>query len=163
MMTRTFLLVGLAVLSGCKNMGYVDESLPTEFTYDMPAAGHSKAENWKTARDYFASSYGDSRAVFSVQDPDDGTMIGKGVAPWHLRMTTLTCDAQYEIQFAAKDDKARLRFRMIYGQMLGPQNCTMWPRPTPDGYASIRSSFEAMAAGLKDALSGGKASTLKDF
>jgi hypothetical protein len=118
----------------------------TEFTFDYQVPSKSKGELWKSARDYFASAYGDSRSVFRVMDPEDGTIIGKGTASWMLM--TNNCLTDYHIRFAAKDNKARLQFEIIRGVPPLSQ-CTGWPWPTESGYQEIVNSFSLTSTGLK--------------
>lgn len=154
----TFGLV-LFILYGC--VGMASKNVQREFTYDYAIQGKTQADLWKNARNYFAESYGDSRAVFRIMDEQDGTIIGKGLATWML--ATNTCYTEYHIRFAAKDDKARLQFELIEGVPPLTQ-CKGWPWPSESGYENIVTQFNATSKELKNALMGkGSSSKLKDF
>jgi hypothetical protein len=72
--------------------------METEFTFDYQV--HQSKANLESARDYFASACGDSRSVFRVMDPEDGTIIGKGTASWMLM--TNNCLTDYHIRLLRK-------------------------------------------------------------
>lgn len=157
------MIIGAAsfVLAGCAGMSPARNDAQSEFTFDYQIQDKSKDELWKSARDYFAGAYGDSRSVFRVMDQDDGTIIGKGSASWML--LTNQCLTDYHIRFAAKDDKARLQFEIIRGAPALSQ-CQGWAWPTESGYKQIVNSFNAVSAGIESALNGnGDASSFKDF
>lgn len=168
-MIKIFQVLLLCVLiSGCVT-NVPTEVLPpdakTEFTYDYDVPATDKAELWKRARDYFAGVYGDSRSVFRVMDQDDGTIIGKGSAPWQIGNPpyTVPCSTDYHIRFAAKDNKARLQLSIING-VPATSRCTGWPLPTKVGYQEIVTSFSSLSEALKSALNGNGASNdFKDF
>ena len=156
------LLLASFILYGCAG-GMVSQNVQREFTYDYAINGKTKIELWKNARNYFAESYGDSRAVFRIMDEQDGTIIGKGLIGWKL-IATERCHTEYHVRFAAKDNKARLQFELIEG---APplSKCFGWPRPSENGYEEIVMQFNATSKELKNALmgAGGGGSKLKDF
>lgn len=117
---------------------------------------------WRNARDYFAGVYGDSRSVFRVMDENDGTLIGRGLAPWKIPGGS-ECSTEYHIRFAAKDNKARVQFELIEG--VPPTSpCSGWPLPSQDGYDSIKRSFAMTAKEVEGALKGGGGKNkFKDF
>jgi len=163
-MRKAIILAGLlapVLLAGCAGLAPAEDNAKSEFTFDYQVPERSKDELWKTARDYFAGAYGDSRSVIRVMDQDDGTIIGKGTASWMLM--TNQCLTDYHIRFAAKDGKARLQFEMIRGVPAFSQ-CKGWPWPTQAGYDAIVAEFQMTSLGLENALKGhGDSAKLKDF
>jgi len=163
-----FTAIGL--LTGCAGIGggfipaeitQADPNAQKEFTYDFSLPGKSQADLWRSARNYFAEAYGDSRSVFRVLDEKDGTLIGRGATQWAL--ATAHCATEYHIRFAAKDDKARLQYEIIEGVPAFSQ-CSGWSWPSQSGYKLIVESFANNAKGLELALQGkGSKSKLKDF
>ena len=158
----------ILILSGCvpffPDMTLAPRDAQREFTYDFVVAGKSKSEIWKSARDFFAETYGDSRAVFRVMDEQDGTIIGRGASGWSLfEASSSTCVTDYHVRFAAKDNKARLQFEIIEG--VPPHSpCTGWPWPTQKGYDAITQSFAGTASSLNVVLLGqSPGGKLKDF
>jgi hypothetical protein len=132
------------------------------FTYDFSLPGKSKSELWKTARNFFAEKYGDSRAVFRVMDEQDGTLLGKGVVTWNIvsGSTGAPCITNYYIRFASKNDKARLQFELIEGS----DGCPYYYLPPQKNYDEIVNNFSAIATELKADLSGKPApASFKDF
>lgn len=161
--------VVVGLLAGCfgitpamkAEMAPVDQNAQKEFTYDFSLPGKSQADLWRSARDFFAETYGDSRAVFRVEDEKDGTLIGRGLAPWALMSTR--CISEYQIRFAAKVGKARLQYELIEGAPALSQ-CQGWLLPSKSGYKEITDSFAKSAKSLELALQGkGSGSKLKDF
>jgi hypothetical protein len=154
-------LVFAAMLAGCAGLNPADKNAQKEFTYDFTVPGKSQSQLWHSARDYFAEAYGDSRSVFRIMDENDGTIIGKGLAPWSLAGNN--CQTEYHIRFAAKEGKSRLQFELIEGvPPLSP--CGGYPWPSKDGYDQIVASFKKSAQSLEGALNGaGSSSKLKDF
>jgi Domain of unknown function (DUF4468) with TBP-like fold len=148
-------LVILVFLVGC--VGMASHNVQKEFTYDFLLPGKSKNVLWQNARDYFAGAYGDSRVVFRVADEKDGTLIGRGLAPWMLIANN--CTVEYHIRFAAKDGKARLQYELIEG-VLGQGPCPGWPWPSEEGYKEITQSFSETAKNLEHELKG---DNFKDF
>ncbi len=78
----TVSLIMIGLVSGCAGLQQTSRGAQKEFTSDFVVPGKSQNDLWKSARDYFAEIYGDSRSVFRVQDEKDGTLIGRGLAPW---------------------------------------------------------------------------------
>lgn len=152
------MIVASILLAGCAGIQPIDETTQTKTTYDFIVKGKSKTEIFKTARDFFAGGFGDSRAVFRVTDEKEGVMIGRGTAQWEV--TTIHCMTDYHIRFAAKDEKARLQFELIYGHTPGSE-CTGWSLPSKNGYKEILESFENIAKNLEQSLHG--KSTASDF
>ena len=157
-----FISVGAVLfLSGCAGLEFADRNAQREFTFDYVIENKSKSELWRNARDYFAESYGDSRAVFRIMDEKDGTIIGRGTASWSL--VGSRCCTDYHVRFAAKDNKARLQFEIIEG-VPSYSSCKGWPWPSRSGYQQIVSSFYSTRDALRNALEGkGSDSKLKDF
>lgn len=154
----------LIVLSlfGCANLTPTAINATREFTYDFSVKGKLQPELWRNARDFFAETYGDSRAVFRVMDEKDGTIIGRGTASWILVNSAL-CYTDYYVRFAAKDEKARLQFEIIEG-VPALSTCVGWPLPSVSGYDSMVLSFQNASKGLESALKGNSSTgKLKDF
>lgn len=152
----------LFFLSGCAGLATADRDLPREFTYDYQISNSSQVEIWKTARDFFAHSYGDSRSVFRVMDETDGTILGRATASWVV-IDNNTCFTDYHIRFAAKNNKARLQLEIIEG-VPAHSPCIGRPWPTVNGYDEITKGFNTLSKSLESALSGNSASKkLKDF
>jgi len=149
------------MLTACTGLMPVRDDVKSEFTFDYQIPGKTKDELWKSARDFFAGTYGDSRSVFRVMDQVDGTIIGKGTASWALLGNE--CITDYHVRFAAKDAKARLQFEIIRG--VPPlSKCQGWPWPTEDGYNEIVNSCMLVSIGLEASLRGeGNSNKLKDF
>lgn len=158
-------LIAVGLLAGCAGtmaeLTPADRNAQKEFTYDFSLPGKSQTVLWRSARDYFAEEYGDSRSVFRVVDEKDGTLIGRGLAPWALAANR--CITEYQIRFAAKDGKARLQYELIEGVPALSQ-CPGWPWPSGNGYKQITDSFANSAKSLELALQGKSSkSKLKDF
>ncbi|TLX47530.1 hypothetical protein C1E24_08940 [Pseudoalteromonas phenolica] len=117
-----------------------------------------KDELWTRARDYFAKSFGDSRSVLRVQDKESATLIGKGAASWMLAMNV--CANEYDIQFMAKDGKARLQLELIES-VPSYSNCQGWAWPSKSGYQEIIKSFNSFSTDLETALK--SQSSFSDF
>lgn len=142
-------LSAMAILSGCAGMIPADRSAQKEFTFDFTLPGKSQNELWRSARDYFARAYGDSRSVFRVSDEKEGTFIGRGISPWDLASNI--CTTEYHIRFATKDGKARLQYELIEG-VPAFSSCSGWPWPSRSGYKQIVDSFANSAKNLELAL-----------
>lgn len=140
----------------------VDAFIQKEFTYDYAVKGKSQADLWRNSSYFFAESFGDSRTVFRVIDEKDGTMIGRGSAPWTLNAFAPICFTDYHIRFAVKNEKARLQFELIEGVPAGTP-CTAYPWPDKGGYNQIVTSFRNTATRLDAALNGGATNKFKDF
>ncbi len=161
-------IVATIILSGCtpsmhsSHYEMISESTERVFTYDYAFPGKDKNSLWTKARDYFAETYGDSRAVFRVQDQDDGTLIGKGIHTW-VYAQTISCSSEYHVRFAAKNDKARLQFELIHGAPV-LSKCSGYPLPTKLAYQDLTRVFELTSSGLEKALlSEDNPSNFKDF
>lgn len=164
-MKKTVTTIFLAVaLNGCAvtpspDMQPVGTSALSPVTTDYVIPGASKSDLFTRARNYLATVYGDSRAVIRVQDTDEGTIIGKGIASWcenteSLGMPLQFCgDSEYDIRFIAKDGKARLQVQLLKGAPAGSQ-APGWPLPPQGAYHDIQKSFEDLSSGLKSALNG---------
>jgi hypothetical protein len=159
------LITATVLMSSCASMTPADTDAQKEFTFDFSVPGKSQTDLWHNARDFFAEAYGDSRSVFRVMDEKDATIIGKGIALWNIGLPGAysKCQTEYHIRFAAKNDKARLQYEIIYG-VPALSSCTGWPWPSKDGYAEIVAGFKNSAGKLETALKGaGTINKLKDF
>jgi len=147
-------------LYGCAEIAPAERDIQREFTFDFSIPGKKKNELWKSARDFFAESFSDSRSVTRVSDENDGTIIGRALAPWNLAANV--CYSEFHIRFAAKDERARLQFELIEAAV--PVTGCGYDWPTRNGYDQIVSLFNSTAVNLKSALSGkGSTDKLKDF
>ena len=158
-MRLILLSLAISILAGCAGLVPADRNLDSMFTYDYSVPGRTQTEIWKSARDYFAGTFGDSRAVWRVMDEMDGTLIGQGIAGWDL--LGHYCLSNYHIRFAAKDNKARLQFEIIDGVPAGSP-CVAWPWPSQNGYDSMAADFIKTSKAVHEVLSGSTKS-LKDF
>ena len=150
-------------LSGCISSPKVEPMIANDkqllFTYDFKVTSTDKNLLWKRARDYFASSYGDFRSVFTVMDEEDGTLIGKAITHWNLYTSagsysqTFQCSLNYHIRFIAKDNKARLQLEIIDGAPI-TSSCGGWKLPTEKGYKEVVDSFNLNAKSVEKALNG---------
>jgi hypothetical protein len=150
---------GAALVVGCAGMAPASKDVQRTFTYDYSAADVSREELWVRARDYFATTFGDSRSVLRVQDKEETTLIGKGVASWKL-IGSERCFNDYHLKFMSKDGRARLELELIEG-VPSYSTCSGWPWPSQSGYEEIVSGFESFSAGLGGALN--KESSFSDF
>jgi hypothetical protein len=153
------LMVLIFLVSGCSSFfpRAQSENSQSKFTFDYKVPGKTKSQLWTSARNYLAHTYGDSRAVFSVSDEEDGILIGKGVTSWYIGLNK--CLSEYHIKFAAKDDKARLQLEIIKGIPAGSM-CN-WSWPSSSGYNTMVKEFHSTSKGLEEALKG--QSTTSDF
>lgn len=138
-----------------------------DFVYDYSVPGKSQAELYRSARNFLATTYGDSREVARVEDEAQGTIIGQGVVEWSLTVDGLIikglpCASRYEIIYMAKDGRARLQLALKEGIVM-PASCG-WSLPPKRDYAQITSRFDVISKGLDDALHGSsKLESLKNF
>src|SRR5262245_41955457 len=98
---RGSLLALLCLLCACTALAPAPKDVQRDFTFDYSVAGRTQLELWRSARDFFAEQYGDSRAVFRVLDEQEGTAIGQALASWTLAGND--CKTAYHIRFASKD------------------------------------------------------------
>jgi len=164
-------LACLMGLTGCAAMIPPDLMPITEekreFTYDYAVPGKSQEELYRSARNYLATAYRDSRAVTRVDDESQGTIIGKGIAPWNFSppsamMPASPCSSFYDVIFIAKEGRARLQLTLKEGSPNSPA-CN-WPLPPKRGYTQIVNQFNDMSAGLEKALNGqGAVDKLRNF
>ena len=146
------------MLSGCTTLSPEQKPITTEqrefiFEYAVPAK--SKTELFKAARNHFALSYGNSKEVSRLEDEEQGTIIGKAVAPWSLSLDSIIipampCASNYNLIFIAKDGKARLQLTLLEGAAL-PLSCG-WARPPKRDYPQIVSHFKSASESLSNAL-----------
>ena len=164
--TSTLLVVGI---SGCaavpaENMPITTEK--REFIYDFSIPGKVKKEIFKNARNYIATSFVDSKEVSRVEDEEQGIIIGKAISKWNMSTDSflipyMACYSKYDINFIAKDGKARLRIFLVEGAL---PPCTGWPLPPKRDYPQIVTQFNDVAKGLEEALKGNSAiNKLSDF
>lgn len=138
-----------------------------EFTFDYAVPGKSQQELYRSARNYLATAYVDSRAVTRVEDEGQGTIIGKGVAPWNMTIDSslipsMPCSSNYDVIFIAKEGRARLQLTLKEGAAQ-PATCN-WPLPPKRDYPQIVNQFNSMSAGLEKALNGqGAVDKLRNF
>ncbi len=149
----------LLMLTGCSSMVPADKDAKRVFVYDYQVPSAEEDELWVRARDYFATTYGDSRSVIRVQDREEATVIGKGVASWQL-IGSSRCYTDYHLKFMSKAGKARLQLEIIEG-VPANSTCSGWSWPTQSGYEEIVSEFESLSSGLEAALE--KKSAFSDF
>tara|TARA_B100000315_G_scaffold96314_1_gene88449 strand:+ start:2336 stop:2770 length:435 start_codon:yes stop_codon:yes gene_type:complete len=130
-------------LVGC--IKYVDltpEMRSVEYNYQVD--GKNKKQIWKRARNYFATFYGDSRSVFSVQDEEEGTMIGKGTIKWVFEWAgAIPCYHDYHIRFDAENGNGKLKL-----EIMGMGSCKL----TEKGYEQIKFDLKMLNLGLRNAL-----------
>ena len=165
---KKIVLVALTAcgLAGCVNdvafQPMTDEQ--REFTYDYKVPGKTKGELFKNARNYFATAYGDSKAIGRVEDEGEGLIIAKAVTLWKMDtgMVAVSCVSGYDISFIAKDEKARLQLTINKALQSTPE-CG-WKEPSKQGYPEVVSNLNATAKQLGEALEGrSKIDRLKDF
>lgn len=151
------ILIAFMFISGCATM--VDQNFKHEFTYDYNVPGKTKAELWKSARNFIAATYGDSTKVIRVADEEAATLIGMGIVGWTIDPLGMqSCNYNYSIKFAAKDGKARLQLDLQ--NVIG--GCG-WDRPSDAGYQQIADQFNGIGAKLGETLSGKEDKIFKDF
>jgi hypothetical protein len=138
-----------------------------EFTFDYAVPGKTQQDLYRSARNYLATAYVDSRAVTRMEDEAEGTIIGKGIAPWNYQIDSplipfQACGSNYDIIFIAKEGRARLRLTLKEGAAF-PATCNV-PLPTKRDYPQIVSQFHGMSNGLERALNGnGVVDQLRNF
>lgn len=150
------------VLSGCGSIATTPEQMPIttekrDFVFDYTVAGKSQQELFRSARNYLATVYGDSRAVARVEDSEQGTIIGKGISAWNLTTSSpliphMPCSSNYDLVFIAKDGRARLQLALKAGAV-APAQCG-WDLPPKRDYPQIVAQFEGISAGMAKALNG---------
>ena len=150
------MLAIVMLLNGCAQVKFdspMDAAQPKTFTYEYSIPG-TKLDLWRKGRDFFASTYVDSRTVIKVADEHAGTLTGRGLSIWVLGATTRypsTCASAYHIRFATANNKARLQFEIINGNP--PESrCHGWPLPSADGYLGMRKQFHDLHIALGNAL-----------
>ncbi|MDR2838259.1 MAG: DUF4468 domain-containing protein [Azonexus sp.] len=94
-----------AMLSGCAT-GPMTPPLSVVTIHEAP--GKTKADVCRSARDWAARTYKDSKAVVEVYDLDAGTMIGKGSMSTYALLTPVY--VAYTLQVECKDGRARSTF-----------------------------------------------------
>ncbi len=155
---QPIIIATLITLTGCatgKNYSQhemISESTERVFTYDYSIPKSDKNTLWKRARDYFAATYGDSRAVFRIQDESDGILIGKGIHTW-IFADVLLCSNEYHVRFAAKNEKARLQFELIQ-DVPALSKCLGYPLPSKVAYQDMVKIFSETSSNLEKALTG---------
>jgi hypothetical protein len=148
----------LLLLTGCVTIApdrYPITTEQREFIYDYATPAKSKKELFKDARNYFALAYGNSKDVSRLEDEEEGTIIGKAVAPWNLStdismVPYIPCASNYNIIFIAKDGKARLQLTLMDGAALS--SCGGWQAPPKRDYPQIVQHFIGISEGLGSAL-----------
>lgn len=163
------ILLGMVLtgpLSGCVNdMAFApmtDEQ--RVFIYDYHAPGKTKKEIFKSARNFLATAYGDSKAIGRVEDEEEGLIIAKAVTTWHMNtgVIVVPCVSGYNIQFIAKDDKARLQLTIT--KALQPTTQCGWTEPSKQGYPTVVENLNTTATELGNAIAGrSDIEKLKDF
>jgi len=115
-----------------------------DFEYQYQVTGKNKKQIYKLARNHFAMVYGDARDVFSVQDEEEGTMIGKGVVKWPFDppINSTYCKNYYQIRFDSEDGFAKLKINLTQA------TCNQ----TEDSYIRIKAHFNSLEIGLRNAL-----------
>jgi len=165
---KKIVLVALTAcsLAGCVNdvafQPMTDEQ--REFTYDYKVPGKTKDELFKSARNFLATAYGDSKAIGRVEDEGEGLIIAKAVTLWKMDtgMVAVSCVSGYDISFIAKDEKARLQLTINKALQSTPE-CG-WKEPSKQGYPEVVSNLNATAKQLGEALEGrSRIDKLKDF
>lgn len=143
----------------------ITKDVVAPITYDYVVEGSSKADLFQRARDYFATSFGDSRSVIRVQDETEGLILGKAGAGWDISSPyiVLTCHSEYDVRFMAKEGKARLQLELQAGAP-SYSKCSGWQYPSVSGYEKIKGDFKAFSESLGQALEGkGKSQAFRDF
>lgn len=163
--TKFFVTLSVVALSACATppdlFPITDEQ--RDFTYDFVVPEKSKKELFKSARNYFAISFGDSKHVSRVEDEEQGTIIGKALSDWKLYVGggALTCYSRYNLVFLAKDGKARLQLSIIEGAI---DPCIYYELPFKRTYPQIVTQFNDTAKALERALNGNSPiNKLSDF
>lgn len=156
------LLIFATILGGCAAPGIPPSQAPItdekrEFTFDYSVPGKSQQDLYRSARNYLATAYVDSRAVARVEDESQGTIIGKGVVNWNYRtdeslLPIVPCSSSYDVIFVAKEGRARLQLTFKEGAA-SITSCNISLPPKRD-YPQIVKQFDAIAAGMGQALNG---------
>ena len=131
------------LLGGCiKFIVLTPEMKNFEYTYQVD--GKNKNQIWKLARNHFAKIYKDFRSVFSVQDEEEGTMIGKGTISWAFDMPGgQFCYHDYHIRFDAENGNGKLKL-----EIMEMGSCKL----TEKGYEQIKFDLKMLNLGLGVAL-----------
>lgn len=165
------LLLISTFITGCAGI-HVDPGMSQitdekrEFIYEYSIPNKNKKEIIKNARNFIASSYVNSKEISRVEDMEDGVIIAKALMEWKLETGSplipfMPCYSNYEINFVAKDEKARLRLYLIKGA--ASPSC-QWPLPPKNSYPQIAQEFERISKGMDEALQGhSPINKLKDF
>jgi len=165
MLTCILGLVGCAVTVPPSQAPITDEK--RDFTFDYAVPGKSQQELYRSARNYLATAYVDSRAVARVEDESQGTIIGKGVVNWNYRtdsslLPSVPCSSSYDVIFISKEGRARLQLTFKEGAA-SITSCNITLPPKRD-YPQIVAQFNEMSAGLEKALNGqGVVDKVRDF
>ena len=115
------------------------------FQYEYKMDGKSKKQIWKLARNHYATVYGDFRSVFSVQDEEEGTLIGKGTIKWTFDHGMLNCYRGYHIKFHTKNEYAKLTLKLM---RTGRLSCKL----TENGYKQMQEHLINLHNDLNTAL-----------
>lgn len=167
-----FLILSLFCLlfAGCASVATETQPISSEkrdFVYDFEVKGKTKSELFRSARNYLATAYGNSKEVSRVEDEAAGTIIGKAIAKWNLTtdswmVPAIACYSNYNIVFIAKDGKARLSLSIVEGVPL-PAECG-WKLPPKRDYPQIVRQFYSISLDMKNALEGNSPlNKLSDF
>lgn len=160
------MLVAVGILSGCVNdMAFsplTDEK--RDFIYDYSVPGKSKVEIFKSARNFLATTYGDSKSIGRVEDEEEGVIIAKAVTTWHMDtgMVKVKCLSGYDLNFIAKAERARLQL-IIKKAPQQNYECG-WTEPSKQGYPEVVRNLDILAQELERAILGDSdIERLKDF
>lgn len=154
--------IGFVALTACSSVTPMDESAPTTFTYDYKELNATKSEIFNRARNFLATSYGDTNEVLRVVDAEQGIIIGRGSSSWSInKLSADECSTTHNVKFAAKENRARLQFEIVSGAP-AYSRCPGWDMPTIDGYQTIKTDFNAFSKRLEQALKG-ESSDFSDF
>ena len=153
---KILLVISALIVTGCAVSSKTNKSkepMQSTFTYNYEVKEKIKPDLWRSARDYFASAYGDSRSVFRVMDKKDGTIIGQGTLAWsrQVLLAHYNCSINYHIRFIAKDNKARLQFELIDNPS-SESSCDGYSLPIAKGHEKIKKEFSSIDNQLKLAL-----------
>jgi hypothetical protein len=163
LMSLSILGVGCAVTPSGPGVTMLESDVITPRTYDYTVNDASKTQLFQRARNFFALSFGNSKSVIRVEDPDAGLIIGKGAAEWRIEngswaVPFISCASEYELRFMAKDGRARLQLTLIDGAPIFSR-CSGWSRPTVSGYEKILRDFDDFSHELELELQGGGSSS----
>lgn len=172
LLSITVLTLSLLTACATPQMGpgatMITDDVPQPQTYDYTVAAASKDILFQRARDYFATSFGDSRSVIRVQDEGEGLILGKGAVQWSVQPASspypvLSCYSEYDVRFLAKNGKARLQVELIRGAP-SYSVCSGWQLPTVTGYQKILEGFNTFSKSLGTALEGkGSSEEFRNF